>query len=96
MSSSIAGIPSGVPGTLMNRFGVAALSWRALASSTVLFVSCASLGDTSSETQPSTAPLESQIGRNSLAALVRSKSASSKNSSSPSAPAASRDRICSS
>ncbi len=54
MSSSIAGTPSGVPGTLMNRFGVAAFSCSALASSTVLFVSCANFGDTSSDTQPST------------------------------------------
>ena len=57
----MAGIPSGVPGTLMNRFGVAAFSCSALASSTVLFVSWASFGDTSSDTQPSRPPVASKI-----------------------------------
>jgi hypothetical protein len=62
----------------------------------VLFVSCANFGDTSSDTQPSTPLVASKMARKRLAAFVRSTSASSKNSSSPSVSAASKDRICSS
>jgi hypothetical protein len=52
-ASSIAGRPSLVPGILMNRFGRFARAKSALAAVIVLGVSCASHGETSSDTQPS-------------------------------------------
>ena len=50
----MAGKPSLVPGILMNRLGRPARAESSLAAAMVLAVSCASSGDTSSETQPST------------------------------------------
>ena len=64
-------------------------------------VSCASRGETSSDTHPSTPLVGSWIGRNRSAACLRSSSASSKNSASPDLPSfnfwrmASRSRDCS-
>ena len=80
----------------MNRFGRLAFACSALASATVLAVSCASSGDTSSDTQPSTPAVRSWIGANSSAACARSSIASSKNSASPDLPAPTRRRISSS
>ena len=57
-----------------------------MASLTVLAVSYASSGDTSNDTQPSTPPVASWIGRKRSAAWVRSSSASSKNNASPDLP----------
>ena len=54
MASSMAGRPSFVPGILMNRFGRPARACKSFASRSVLAVSWASIGDTSSDTQPST------------------------------------------
>ena len=81
IASSIAGRPSLVPGILMKRLGSAALArCRSLAAARVLAVSCASSGDTSRDTHPSTPFVRSWIGRNRSAARVRSSSASSKKS----------------
>ena len=96
IASSMAGSPSGVPGILMRRFGRPARACRALAAARVLPVSCASSGDTSSDTQPSTPRVRSQIGRNRSAARVRSSSASSKNRSSPDLPSPTFFRIAAS
>ena len=82
MASSIAGSPSLVPGILMRRFGLPARACSSLAAASVLAVSCASSGEISNETHPSTPCVLSQIGRNRSAADVRSSTASSKNKSS--------------
>ena len=50
----MAGKPSLVPGILMKRLGRAARAASSLAAAMVLAVSCASNGDTSSDTHPST------------------------------------------
>ena len=86
IASSIAGSPSLVPGILMKRFGLPARACRSLATASVVLVSCASSGDTSSDTQPSTPRVRSKTGRNRSAARVTSSSASSKNSASPDLP----------
>jgi hypothetical protein len=49
----IAGSPSTVAGILMSTLGRSTAAARALASSTVLAVSCASRGSTSMDTRPS-------------------------------------------
>ena len=54
IASSIAGIPSLVPGILMKRLGRPARAWSSLAAARVSAVSCAKSGETSSDTQPST------------------------------------------
>ena len=54
IASSMAGRPSLVPGILMNRLGRPARACKSLAAASVLAVSWASSGDTSSDTQPST------------------------------------------
>ena len=54
IASSMAGKPSLVPGILMKRLGRPARVESFLAAAMVLAVSCASNGDTSSDTQPST------------------------------------------
>ena len=46
------GVP--VESLLAIRFGIAALVWRSFAAASVLAVSCARSGDTSSDTHPST------------------------------------------
>ena len=96
IASSMAGSPSLVPGILMNRFGRPARACSSLAAARVLAVSWASSGDTSSDTQPSTPSVRSQIGRNRSAARVRSSSASSKNSASPDLPSLSFWRMAAS
>ena len=93
IASSMAGRPSGVPGILMKRLGRPARACRSLASASVVLVSCASNGETSSDTQPSTPLVRSWMGRNRSAALVMSSMASSKNKSSPDFPCASFSRI---
>jgi len=55
--SWMAGRPSGVPGILMNRFGLAALVCSSLAWVMVALVLRASSGDTSKDTHPSTPSL---------------------------------------
>ena len=82
IASSMAGRPSRVPGILMKRLGRPARACKSLAAASVLAVSWARSGDTSSDTHPSTPLVFSQIGRNRSAASVMSSSASSKNSSS--------------
>src|SRR6266404_1954477 len=86
IASSMAGSPSFVPGILMRRLGRKARACRDLAAAMVLWVSYARSGETSSETQPSTPRVRSQVERNRSAARVTSSSASSKNSSSPDLP----------
>jgi Flp pilus assembly protein TadD len=54
IASSMAGKPSLVPGILMNRLGRPARAESSLAAAMVLTVLCASSGDTSSDTHPST------------------------------------------
>ncbi len=81
-----AGAPSFVPGILMNTFGLAARTNRSLASRSVLAVSCASRGETSSDTRPSTPSVLSCTGRNRSAAWLMSASARSKKSASPDFP----------
>jgi len=54
IASSMAGKPSVVPGILMNRLGRPARAESSLAAAMVLAVLCASSGDTSSDTHPST------------------------------------------
>jgi len=66
------------------------------AAATVLEVSYASVGETSSETQPSTLLVAEWIGRKRSAARVRSSRASSKKSSSPERPIAVFSRIAAS
>ena len=68
------------------RFRRDARACRSRAAASVLLVSWASVGETSSDTQPSTPCVRSQIGRNRSAAQVRSSSASSKNKPSPDLP----------
>ncbi len=96
MASSMAGRPSFVPGILMKRFLRAARPERSFAAASVLFVSYASSGETSSDTQPSTPSVRSWTGRKRSAARVRSSSASSKKSPSPDLPFASLSLIASS
>ena len=67
-----------------------------LAAASVPGVSCASSGETSSETQPSTPLVRSWTGRNRSAARLRSSSANSKNNFSPDLPSASLVLISSS
>ena len=55
----IAGSPARVAGILMNRLGLSTIHYSALASATVLRVSPASRGSTSSETRPSSPPVAS-------------------------------------
>ena len=88
IAASIAGNPSAVPGILMKRLGLPPRRCRSRAAASVLLVSCASSGETSSDTQPSTPSVRAKTGWNSSAARVRSASASSKNSSSADSPAA--------
>jgi hypothetical protein len=59
IDSSMAGRPSGVPGILMKTLGLRACACRSLATAIVELVSCASKGETSSETQPSTPQVRS-------------------------------------
>src|SRR4029453_2014882 len=80
------GQPLPSAGKLDEKVRGAGRACRALAAASVLAVSCASRGETSSDTQPSTPAVRSQIGRNRSAARVRSSSASSKKSSSPALP----------
>src|SRR6185312_16390816 len=82
IASSIAGRPSLVPGILIRRLGRAARANRSLAAESVLAVSCASVGDTSNDTHPSTPFVSSKMGRKRSAARVRSSRASSKKTSS--------------
>ena len=96
IASSIAGSPSFVPGILMKRFRRFARAKSSLAAARVLAVSCARSGDTSSETQPSTVFVRSQIGRKTSAARVMSSSARSKKSASPDFPVARSSRIAAS
>jgi hypothetical protein len=96
IASSMAGTPSFVPGILMKRFGRPARANSSLAAASVLAVSWARSGDTSSDTQPSTPAVRSLIGRNRSAARVRSSSASSKKRSSPRRPFASPSRMAAS
>ncbi len=86
IASSIAGSPCSVPGILMKRFGRPARACRSFACASVVLVSYASSGETSSETQPSTPQVRWWIGRKRSAASVRSSSASSKKSLSPDLP----------
>ena len=59
IASSMAGRPSGVPGILIKTLGRRACACRSLAAAIVDLVSCASKGETSSETQPSTPQVRS-------------------------------------
>jgi hypothetical protein len=59
IASSMAGSPSGVPGILMNTLRRSAFACSSCAQRNVVFVSRASSGDTSSETQPSTPAVRS-------------------------------------
>src|SRR5438067_7590751 len=67
-ASSIAGRPSTVPGILMKTFGRPARACRSLTSASVVFVSCTSSGETSSDTYPSTPQVRSKVARNRSAA----------------------------
>ena len=96
MASSMAGMPSGVPGILMNRLGRPARACSSLATASVVLVSRASSGDTSSDTKPSTPSVRSYTGRKRSAARVMSSSASSKKSASPDLPALSLLRMAAS
>src|SRR5262249_55599464 len=86
IASSIAGRPSFVPGILIKRLGRAARANRSLAAARVLAVSWARVGDTSSETHPSTPFVSSSMGRKRPAAPARASNASSKKISSGDAP----------
>ena len=68
IASSIAGSPSFVPGILMKRLRRPARAWSSRAAASVVFVSYARSGETSSDTQPSTPAVRSKTGRNRSAA----------------------------
>jgi len=91
VSSSIAGRPAAVPGTLIITFGWASRCHRSVAWAIVACVSSARSGVHSNEMNPSVPRLCSWAGRSSRAAARMSSSASEKNSSrgSRSPPAAS-------
>ena len=72
ISSSMAGAPSGVPGTLIIRFGESARLKSESPCWMVVSVSLARSGETSSEQQPSVWPETSQMVLKSEAALLRS------------------------
>ena len=93
IASSIAGKPSFVPGIFMNRLGRRARAKSFLAAAMVRAVSCASSGDTSNDTHPSTPPVRLYTGRNRSAARVRSSKAKSKKRRSPDLPFAMPSRI---
>src|SRR5262249_9985810 len=82
ITASIAGRPSGVPGILMKRLGLPPRRCRSVAAATVLSVSWARSGDTSSDTHPSTPSVLAKVGRNSSAARGTAAKAQSKNRSS--------------
>jgi hypothetical protein len=63
MACVIAGNPSGVAGTLMNRFGRSTIHHRLRASAMVLGASLATLGSTSMDTRPSRPAVASYTGR---------------------------------
>lgn len=67
ISVRIAGMPAGVAGTLIIRFGRPTAAWSRFASATVPAVSCASFGDTSSEMNPSRPPDASNTPRSTSA-----------------------------
>src|SRR5215831_19009649 len=75
-----------VPGILMNTFGRAARRNNSFVDVTVVEVLCASKGETSIDTQPSTPSVRSYVGRNKSAACVMSSSAKSKKIASVSFP----------
>ncbi len=84
-----AGLPpevGSVASVFIRRFGRPKRPYSVLAAASVRAVSWTSSGDTSSDTQPSTPRVRSQMGRNRSAARVRSSRASSKNRSSPDLP----------
>ena len=80
----------------MKRLRRPARACSSLATASVVFVSYARSGETSSDTKPSTPQVRSWTGRKRSAAWVMSSSASSKKSASPDLPACSFWRIAAS
>ena len=68
MTSVIAGRPALVAGILMSAFGRSTVFHSSLACAIVAAVSCASSGETSIDTRPSTPPVASYTGRKTSAA----------------------------
>ena len=96
MDSSIAGRPSTVPGILIITLGRSTCCHSQAAISCVPTVSCASVGDTSTDTKPSWPSVASNTGRSTSVAERMSSSTTSQYVSSTLLPAAAHAASCSS